>query len=311
MSKGIHTFKASVNTANDAYIINNNSESNKTFPVGIPLSQYCVVAPSSTTSSSSSTVSNEFITWTAAEAFARIVLFDSVNPTNQVYGTNLAGQYTDNTKSYLVSECYDLTALSSPVIQFDMAFQLETDWDIVYMEYSIDQGLNWAVLGTASDSNWYNSNTLPGNDCFNCPGAQWTGQSTTLSNYSYDLSAFTNETNMMFRFVFHSDQSVTREGVIVDNLVVTQNPLSVDEFNTNGFAVYPNPSNGLFNIKTKTPEAFSFDVYDLTGKLVLQQKNVKANHNQYQLDISGYASGVYFLNIYNQKQKITKKLMLK
>ena len=310
LSKGIHTFKASVNTANDAYIINNNSEE-KTILANASAAVQVI--------NSFETVDEELLVvddgattqyWERGIPTGN-VLFDSVNPTNQVYGTNLAGQYTDNTKSYLVSECYDLTALSSPVIQFDMAFQLETDWDIVYMEYSIDQGLNWAVLGTASDSNWYNSNTLPGNDCFNCPGAQWTGQSTTLSNYSYDLSAFTNETNMMFRFVFHSDQSVTREGVIVDNLVVTQNPLSVDEFNTNGFAVYPNPSNGLFNIKTKTPEAFSFDVYDLTGKLVLQQKNVKANHNQYQLDISGYASGVYFLNIYNQKQKITKKLMLK
>ncbi|AUC82800.1 T9SS type A sorting domain-containing protein [Lacinutrix sp. Bg11-31] len=309
LAKGTHTFAASVNTLNDAYTINNNSEEKI---ILANASAVVDVVNTFETVNEELLVSDDGATtqyWERGVPTGT-VLNDASNPTNQVYATNLGGEYIDNTKSYLISECYDLTTLSSPIIQFDMAFQLELDWDIAYMEYSTNQGVNWDVLGTASDSNWYNSSTLPGNNCLNCPGAQWTGQSVNLSNYAYDLTAFTNESTMMFRFVFHSDQSVTEEGVIIDNLVVTQNPLSVDEFNTDGFSVYPNPSHGLFNIKTKTPEAFSFDVYDVTGKLVLQQKNVKTNNNQYKIDITSYASGVYFLNIYNEKSKVTKKLML-
>ena len=60
------------------------------------------------------------------------------------------------------------------------------------------------ALGTAADPNWYNSNTTAGenNTCFNCPGAQWTGTNAafaTLTEYTYDLTPFNAETNIMFR----------------------------------------------------------------------------------------------------------------
>ena len=309
LSKGTHTFSASVNTSNDAYSINNNSEeiiilANATAPLQ-------VVNTFETTNEALLVLDDGASTqyWQRGIPTGA-VLNNTTNTNNQVYATNLAGQYANNIKSYLITECYDLTSLTSPTIEFDMSFDLELDWDVLYMEYSTDQGLSWSVLGTASDPNWYNSSTLPGNNCFNCPGAQWTGQEINSSNYSYNLSAFTNESNIMFRFVFHSDQSVTQEGAIIDNLIVTQNALSIEEFNTDGFAIYPNPSSGLFNIKTKTTQAFNFDVYDVTGKLILQQKNVNSPNKQYQINISSFASGIYFLNIYNQTNKITKKLIL-
>ncbi|WP_452225622.1 VPS10 domain-containing protein [Lacinutrix chionoecetis] len=310
LAKGTHTFKASVNTTNDAYSINNTSETKTILANALATVE---VVNTFETVDDALLVSDEGGTtqyWQRGIP-SGAVLNDTTNPSNQVYGTNLVGEYGNNIKSYLVTECYDLTSLTSPIIEFDMAYQLETNWDVVYMEYSTDQGLNWTVLGTAQDPNWYNSDTVPGNNCYNCPGAQWTGQNLNLSTYSYDLSAFTAETAMMFRFVFQSDQSVTEEGAIIDNLVVTQNALSVEEFNIDGFAVYPNPSNGLFNIKTKTPQTFNFDIYDVTGKLILQQKNIKTTNNQHKINISEYASGVYFLNIYNKNSKLTKKLMLR
>lgn len=309
LSKGEHTFEVSVNTVNDANSVNNNSQEIKIITNAAAALQ--VVNTFETTSEELLVIDDAASTqyWQRGIPTGT-VLNNNANPNNQVYGTNLGGNHADNTKSYLITECYDLTSLTSPVIEFDMAFQLELDWDVLYMEYSTDQGLNWSILGSESDPNWYNSSTLPGNNCLNCPGAQWTGQNTNFSNYSYNLSAFTNESAIIFRFVFHSDQAVNEEGVIIDNLVITQRSLSIDEFSTKGFAIYPNPSTGLFNIKTITPEAFNFDVYDVTGKLIFQQKNVKANNNQYQIDISSYASGIYFLNIYNQTNKVTKKLIL-
>jgi len=166
---------------------------------------------------------------------------------NNVYGTELSGNYADNVKSYLFSECYDLSNVTSPTLRFDMAFDLEFDWDIIYVEYTTDGGTNWNVLGTSSDPNWYNSNTLPGSNCLNCPGAQWTGTDATLQEYSYDLSAFEGQSSLTFRFVFHSDQSVNQEGVILDNLSV-EGTLGLEDLSTNSFQIYPNPSNNIFNI---------------------------------------------------------------
>ncbi|WAC01192.1 T9SS type A sorting domain-containing protein [Lacinutrix neustonica] len=191
-----------------------------------------------------------------------------------------------------------------------MAFQLEEDWDLVYMEYSINEGQSWQVLGTATDLNWYNSDTVPGSNCLNCPGAQWTGEVSTLTPYRYNLSAFATESNMMFRFVFHSDQAVAQEGVIVDNLVIAGNVLGVDEFATSNFSIFPNPSKGVFNIKTETNEAFDIEIYDVSGKIILKHTNVTPNNKQYALNMADYSAGMYFLSISKGHSKLTKKLIL-
>ena len=113
-----------------------------------------------------------------------------------------------------------------------MAFELEQNWDIVYVEYSTNGGVNWNVLGTIdSEPNWYNSDrtqNTSGNDCYNCPGAQWTGTASDMTEYAYDFVAnaargetdLTNEPNVIFRVVFHSDQAVVEEGAIIDDFQV-------------------------------------------------------------------------------------------
>jgi bacillolysin len=165
---------------------------------------------------------------------------------SQVYATKLSGNYPDKTTSYLVSQCYDLTNMSNPSVSFDMAFDLESNWDIIYFEYSTNGGNLWNVLGTSADANWYNSSRLPdGTDCFNCIGKQWTGDYVTAPtggtgvngnkrNYSHTLTPFgigsaTPAVNMMFRFKFVSDDSVNQEGVFVDNFVVQGTPTVVND----------------------------------------------------------------------------------
>ncbi|XLS29513.1 thrombospondin type 3 repeat-containing protein [Flavobacteriaceae bacterium M23B6Z8] len=153
---------------------------------------------------------------------------------SNVYGTNLNGDHSNNVKSYLVTRCYDFSTITNPVFKFKMAFELEINFDIMYVEYSTDQGGTWNVLGTKnSGPNWYNSdrtNASSGvsDDCQNCPGAQWTGTNATMTEYSYDFTSniangdtdLRSETNIMFRFVFHSDPAVVEEGVIIDDFVI-------------------------------------------------------------------------------------------
>ncbi|WP_242134288.1 T9SS type A sorting domain-containing protein [Aestuariivivens marinum] len=229
---------------------------------------------------------------------------------NNVYGTNLNGNYENNIKSYLVSNCYDLSILSSPMFKFKMAFDLEEDWDILYVEYSTDAGLNWTVMGTANDLNWYNSNTTPGSNCFNCPGAQWTGTDATLQEYSYDLTALNGETNIVFRFVFHSDQYTVNEGVIIDDFSI-EGALNVSHFAPEVFRIYPNPSKQVFNIQSKSFSTFNFNITDITGKIILRKHHIQLKNNIHQLDMNGYAPGIYFINIITESGKSTKKLILR
>jgi len=152
----------------------------------------------------------------------------------QVYATNLTGNHPDGTKGILLSNCYELSSILAPVLKFTMAYDLEINFDIVYVQYSTDSGATWNVLGNInSQPNWYNSDRTNANsgmddDCQNCPGAQWTGTNTTLTEYAYDFVAnaalgetnLTNEANVIFRIVFHSDPAVTQEGVVIDDFVV-------------------------------------------------------------------------------------------
>ena len=178
----------------------------------------------------------------------------------QVMGTNLDGNHPDATKSFIVSKCYELSSITAPVLKFNMAYSLEPYYDIVYVEYSKDEGSTWQVLGElGSQPNWYNSdrtNASSGaaNDCQNCPGAQWLNSPADydqngdhinppqLTEYAYDFAAnaargetdLTQEAKIIFRIVFHSDASVNQEGVIIDDFVVEGTQIDDDDDDNDG-----------------------------------------------------------------------------
>jgi photosystem II stability/assembly factor-like uncharacterized protein len=154
----------------------------------------------------------------------------------KAWATNLDGEHPNMTRGYLLSPYYNLNEILAPKLSFSMAFNLETNWDLTYVQYTTDQGQNWRVLGTInSGPQWYNSDRTPqtsGDDCYNCVGAQWTGTDTayaTMTEYSYDFEAnksidgvdLTTETQIAFRIVFESDEAVTEEGVVIDDFIVS------------------------------------------------------------------------------------------
>jgi hypothetical protein len=262
-------------------------------------------------------------------------LLNTASSGTQAYATNLSTNYPDNTKASLISQCFDLTQLSNPVLKFDMAFDLEANWDIAYVEYSLNQGSNWSVLGTINSLPlWYNSdrtNASSGasNDCQNCPGSQWTGQgesvhasggtNATLREYAYDFvqnagngeTDLTSATSIIFRFVLHSDGSVTEEGVIIDDFIIEGVVLGIEDLDENEFMVYPNPSSGEFKIRFKEPTSqINFNVYDVTGKLVYSE-TAQQFSEEYRLNLEQLSKGVYFLELKNNNRVTTKKIMIK
>jgi photosystem II stability/assembly factor-like uncharacterized protein len=162
-------------------------------------------------------------------------LLNETTSGEKAWATNLDGDHPNMTRGYLLSPYYNLSDILAPKLSFSMAFNLETNWDLTYVQYTTDQGQNWRVLGTInSGPKWYNSDRTPqttGDDCYNCVGAQWTGtdsEYTTMTEYSYDFEAnksidgvdLTSETQIAFRIVFESDQAVTEEGVVIDDFLV-------------------------------------------------------------------------------------------
>ena len=232
------------------------------------------------------------------------------------YATNVRNNYDDNTTGYLYTNCYDLSVIKNPELAFKMAFDIEQNWDYMVVEYSTDFGANWEILGSSADPNWYNSASTSNG----IPGKQWTGEgedinandglsNATVRDYSYDLAAFTNETNIVFRFKFVADANTNEEGAVIDNLVIN-GALSNDSFNLlNNIAIYPNPSESIFNINWNTGEALDIKVFDITGKQIFAKKKITGN--SYKLDLDGFAQGIYLLNMNMNGKTATKKIILK
>ena len=82
--------------------------------------------------------------------------------------------------------------------------------------------------------------------------------------------------------------------------------LSVSNFETNGIAIYPNPSTGIFNISAQ--ENVTIEVYDLVGKQIKTQEVPVGTST---IDISNYASGVYLLKATNTKGAVNNYKLIK
>ncbi len=301
-SRGAHSLSFNTTTTGDAYSDNNTGVTafynNDNGVIG--------------SVNNFSAVSNELIVMSEGAGWVRGNRTGGAIQTfgNPAYLTSLSGNYPNSTKSYLVSQCYNLNNVSNPQISFKLAYSLELNWDIVYVQYSTDFGANWNLLGT-SGAGWYNSNRTPqttGADCNNCPGGQWTGVNTTMTTYTYPLSAFNTQSNIIFRIVFHSDDAVQDLGAKIDDFVIN-GVLSAESFEENQIAVFPNPSEGIFNITFGNLIPNKMEVYDISGKLIQQKNGIELINNQTYIDLSTTSNGFYFVKITTENNTITKRII--
>ena len=81
--------------------------------------------------------------------------------------------------------------------------------------------------------------------------------------------------------------------------------------NFSEFTVYPNPSNGVFNVNLSSNQDVQMSLYDLRGRNVYSElhSNNSVTFNK-EVDFRGMASGVYLLNVESGDKKATKKIVI-
>ncbi|HUX53173.1 MAG TPA: T9SS type A sorting domain-containing protein [Williamwhitmania sp.] len=102
------------------------------------------------------------------------------------------------------------------------------------------------------------------------------------------------------------------DGVTIQGWTVTVTVLSGIADNTlaTNANVFPNPSNGQFNVKFSTPVSgtIQMDVFSVTGAKLLSQ-TADGSKGIYNVDLSGYQAGVYYLRMTMNGRTITLKLL--
>ena len=98
-----------------------------------------------------------------------------------------------------------------------------------------------------------------------------------------------------------ANQSITIKegiGILNDNDYIVEDLLSI----------YPNPSDdGVFKLSTKNNESNTLKVYDLSGRLIFNVKNLKDND---EFSLNHCKKGIYVANLSSGKKSSTIKLVL-
>jgi len=81
----------------------------------------------------------------------------------------------------------------------------------------------------------------------------------------------------------------------------------------NGLTVYPNPSNGTFNVNFSAAEAGSATVtlMDLSGRVVFEKSyNTQLGNNELPVEVQGFTAGAYLLQLKQGNERQTLKVIL-
>ncbi len=157
-------------------------------------------------------------------------VIDGAGAGDNAYVTVLNGNYADNKMSYLYSPCFDISAMTTPVLRFSINWDLEDDWDGAWLEYSVNGGTSWDKLGANNFAglNWY-TDSISNNPY----GWAWSGTGANGSggwvDAIIDLQPYglTLTNSVSFRFVMAADASTNNEGVGIDNFGIYDGCLSV------------------------------------------------------------------------------------
>jgi hypothetical protein len=202
------------------------------------------------------------------------------------------GNYTDNLDISANLYGFSLESAEAAELSFWTKYSMEEDYDYMYLMISTN-GTDWTTLET-----------------FN-------GTLNTWTKKTYSLDAYLLEPFVQIRFRFASDQSVTENGMFIDDF-----ELYVDEFGTGvgetplnktRIEIYPNPvvNNTKVSLSGLLTDAFEISFYTSTGSLV-ERNAITAVKDSYVYEFNSrdLTEGVYYCVIRMGNEVQVKKVTI-
>lgn len=237
------------------------------------------------------------ITWakvTAAGGFGNSASSAKMNnnPSSDISGES----------DFIYSPYLDLTSVVTPVtLTFDVAYARysSTYKDSLIVLVTSDCGSSWnrvyqkgsTILSTAPDNT----------GAFVPTATQWRTESINLNSYA-------GQSALKIAF---ENKSGWGQLLYIDNINITSGPTSVpdNDFNSS-FNIYPNPGNGLFNVAVNLPAAadLTIKVLNVIGEIISVKILANVSNDIYNIDLTGEANGMYFIEISTTTEKSVKKI---
>lgn len=203
--------------------------------------------------------------------------------------TDSPGSDYDDRRTYEVSllEDVDLSVYLEPSLSMMLKYDIEEDYDYAQLQISGNDGLSWeALCGELTEEGSADQTLdLPLYD----GTADW-------SMETIDLSAYMSYGAVDIRMVLVSDANVTGDGMYIDDIVLTGQPListGTIDVATASIDVYPNPATDFIIVDLPyRDDTYTCLITDMLGQT--------SHHTmaQYRIDIRDLTPGIYCLTIF-------------
>ncbi len=127
-------------------------------------------------------------------------------------------KYKGNSTAYLYTPNYNCTTPGDYTVSFYAKYAVENEWDGFRVEYSLNKGESWNILGNLIQANWYDYNNPESNRPFKQGEFYFSKvNKTSYTLCSYTTNVFAGQPSVAFRIVFKSDPLEVAAGVAIDD----------------------------------------------------------------------------------------------
>jgi hypothetical protein len=151
------------------------------------------------------------------------LLFDGSDATTLLPAEAYSGEHyfysnKGDTSDMTLTRAFDFTSHSGPLtLSFWTWFDIELDWDYVYIMSSVDDGATWEIITTPSGTD-----TNPSGNSY---GWGWTGTSAgetpAWMQEDVDISHLAGQ-EVLLRFEYITDAAVNGEGMVIDDVSIPE-----------------------------------------------------------------------------------------
>lgn len=206
----------------------------------------------------------------------------------------------------VVSPSYNLSTLNSPTLKFR--------YSGAAVDNTPDDELRIMVSDDCGET-WTNRQTISGFDLCNAglsPLSYRPSANSTWTDVSVGLGTFANKPNVRVKFRWISGGR--SNNFYIDDLTISNSPLSMDDVERmTNLTIAPNPTNNFTTVTMNLLDdaKVAMEIVDIMGRDVkhIFTQNMSHGSHRFDVDLSSYQSGVYFLRIYVDNDMMMKKIV--
>ncbi|MEE4257010.1 MAG: PKD domain-containing protein, partial [Bacteroidales bacterium] len=242
------------------------------------------------------------ITWDITEV-------EGSSPGNKAAWINLFDYNSLGARDMLISPAMNFDGFSTLALTFDHAYSSKYPFiDTLIVKISTDCGETWNRLFSAA---YEELETAPASTTSFFPQSadDWCGSGTGTSCYLIDLSDYASLIGVKIAFETFGFRG---NNLFIDNIEISNSVgLSDAQYAEAEVLIYPNPSEGIFNIVLPDrKESIRMSIRNLNGQEVWKE-DIGSGRKQSIFDASDMPKGIYFISFVSNEMNITRKIVVR